>query len=216
MPDFTLEPQNTLVVGMTGSGKTTFVVRYLLNVAPACRFLFDDENRVAPRLKLKPHFTLAECEAALASRWVVFNPARMFLPVDGDKDILAPSRRAFRWFCAWVFDCAARAPGLKVVSLPEIWRYCTPDSIPPEFARLMQQGRELGVHVVLDTQRPELVNQSIVGAATELVSFKLLSPDALRTVERIGADRQRVAALPLGSYISQNRLTGGTLAGRVF
>ena len=80
----------------------------------------------------------------------------------------------------------------------------------------MQQGRELGVHVVLDTQRPELVNQSIVGTATELVSFKLLSPDALRTVERIGADRQRIAALPLGSYVSQNRLTGGTLAGRVF
>lgn len=216
MPDFTLEPQNTLVVGMTGSGKTTFVLRYLFNVSPTCRFLFDDEGRTAPRLRIKPQYTAADCESALASRWVIFNPSRCFLPADGDRDILAPSKRAFRWFCAWAFNCAARVQGVKIVCLPEIWRYCTPDAIPPEFARLLQQGRELGVHVILDTQRPEMVNPSIIGAATELVSFKLLSPDALRTVERIGADRQRVAALPLGSFVAQNRLSGGSLAGRVF
>ena len=217
MANFALEPQNTLVVGMTGSGKTTFVLRLLINRQNvACRFVFDDENRTAPRLKIKPCYTLKECEAGLSRRTVVFNPARMFPAKDGDKDILAPKRRAFRWFCSWIFSVAETGPGEKIISLPEIWRFCSPDSIPPEFAALAQMGRELNTHLVMDTQRPELVNASIVGAATELVSFRLLSPDALRAVEKIGADRNQVAALPLGSFIAQNRLSGGVLAGKMF
>jgi hypothetical protein len=216
VPDFTLEPQNTLVPGMTGSGKTTFVIRLLLNSAPACRFIFDDENRTAPRLRLNPCYTERDLEDALATRWVAFNPCKLFFPRPGDRDILAPKKRAFAYFCAWIFHVAGRGPGVKIISLPEIWRFCTPDAIPPEFASLMQMGRELNTHVIMDTQRPEMVNPSIIGSATELVCFKLLSPEALRTVDKLGADREKVAALPLGSFASYNRLTGGTLAGKLF
>jgi hypothetical protein len=49
-----------------------------------------------------------------------------------------------------------------------------------------------------------------------LVCFKLLSPEALREVGKLGADRERIAALPLGSFVSYNRLSGATLAGRLF
>jgi len=218
MPDCRLEPQNTLVVGMTGSGKTTFVLRLLVNTTPACRFIFDDENRVAPRLRVKACYTENELEAALSTRTVIFNPSRMFVAGKGDRNIFDPKRRAFQWFCAWLFNVCDRGPGEKIISLPEIWRFCTPDSIPPEFAALMQMGRELNAHVVLDTQRPELVNESVIGAATELVCFKLIAPDALRTVQKIGADAQRIGSndFRLGQFIAYNRLTGGQLEGKLF
>jgi hypothetical protein len=61
-----------------------------------------------------------------------------------------------------------------------------------------------------------MVNASIVGVATELVAFKLISPDALRVVARIGADPSRVAALPPGQFVSYNRLSGGIQEGQVF
>jgi hypothetical protein len=218
MPDFTLEPKHTLVVGMTGSGKTTFVNRYLLNTSPACRFVFDDLNRVWPRLKLKPSYTARDVELALPSRWVVFNHERMF-PLVGFQSrqgIPTPAHAAFRWFCSFVFHAAQRGPGSKIVVVPEVWRFCTADSIPPEFAMLAQAGRELGIELVLDTQRPEMVNPSVTGAITELVCFKLTSPEALKTVRDLGADRAAVAALPLGTFIGCNRLSGATLAGRVF
>lgn len=215
MPDYSLEPQNTLFVGMTGSGKTTGVIKYLLNTPASCRFIFDDENRTAPRLKLKPVFTEREFEESLPTQWNCFNPSRMFLPMSGDRDLFAPKRRAFRWFCAKVFEVCGRGPGVKIISLPEIWRFCTPDSIPPEFAQLMQMGRELNTHVILDTQRPELVNGSVIGAATELICFKLISPDALRTVQKIGANSALVEKLQLGQFIAYNRLSGGQLSGRV-
>jgi len=208
MPDFTLEPEHALIVGMTGSGKTTFVNTYLLN-APgvACRFIFDDLNRVWPRLRLKPCYTARELEQSVPTRWSVFNPARAF---PGNL------KGAFRWWCKWIFDVSHRGPGRKLVCIPELWRFCNDDSIPVELAMLSQAGRELGVELVLDTQRPELVNASITGAATELVCFKLLSPEALTAVKKLGADRDQVAALPLGTFVSLNRLSGGTLSGRVF
>ena len=62
----------------------------------------------------------------------------------------------------------------------------------------------------------ELVNASVTGSCTEMVCFKLNPPDGLRTVRKLGATPEVVAALPLGSFISYNRLSGGTLAGRMF
>ncbi len=62
----------------------------------------------------------------------------------------------------------------------------------------------------------ELVNASVTGSCTELVCFKLNAPDGLRTVCKLGAAPEVVAALPLGSFISCNRLSGGTLAGKLF
>jgi hypothetical protein len=73
-----MEPANTLNVGMTGAGKTTFALRYLVNIEPACRFLFDESFRWSKRLPIRPCFSLAECERALATRWVLYNPLREF------------------------------------------------------------------------------------------------------------------------------------------
>lgn len=218
MPDFTLQPQHTLIVGMTGSGKTTFVNRYLANleVEPACRFIFDDLNRMAPRLKLAPCFTPAQLEASLATRWSVFNPVRVLGSFKGD------TKLAFKWWCKWVFQACGRGPGKKFVVIPEVWRHCTPDSIPIELALIAQAGRELNAELVVDTQRPEMVNGSITGAATEIVCFKLIQSDALKAVEKLLQDagingaREEIAALPLGSFVAWNRLSGGRLAGRVF
>ena len=89
-------------------------------------------------------------------------------------------------------------------------------------AGCLMPGRVVDVELVRDTQRPELLNASIVGALTEIVCFRLMSGDALRAVEKMLADsgivcgRQTVAALPLGSFLARNRLSGGSLAGRMF
>src|SRR5437899_3038924 len=121
MPDYTLPPHLTVVAGMTGSGKTTFILRLLLNMAAACRFVFDDMGQIASRLRVRHSSTSAELEAALATRWVVYNPHRMF---PGDV------ASGFRFFCQWAYDCSQRGPGKKVLVVDEVWRFQNNNQVP--------------------------------------------------------------------------------------
>jgi hypothetical protein len=192
---------------MTGSGKTTFALRYLANVACACRFVFDDLGQVSARLKLDHASTATELEAALATRWVIFNPHRMF---PGD------AAAAFRFFCDWSFNAARRGPGKKVFLADEVWRWCSPQAIPRELAALAQMGRAENLELMTATQLPHKVNASITGQSTDLVCFRLDEPLGLSRVRELGGDPESAKTLPLGSWVSWNRLSGGKLAGRLF
>lgn len=202
---------------MTGCGKTTFVILYLVNESSAaCRFIFDDLNRMAPRLRVPMCFTPAHLENSLSTRWSAFNPIQILPQFGGNM------KKAFRWWLRWVYHVAGRGPGKKMVVIPEVWRHCNPDSIPLELAMLSQAGRELNVELVLDTQRPEMLNGSLTASITEIVVFKQMSPDARRITERLLLETgmcfnpDQLRALPLGSFIGFNRLSGANLAGKVF
>ncbi len=199
-------PEHTLVVGMTRSGKTTFTIRYLLNVLCACRFLYDDGGRFSRRLRVRPAYTAREVEAALPSRWVIFNPATMF-----PDDYAA----GFAWFCQWVFDCAGRGPGRKVLAVDELWQWADARTIPRQLRLCTQAGAERGIQLLTATQEPHRVNSSIVGQSAELVCFRLQEPKAWACVSDLGADPKRVAALPMFRFVAYNRLSGASLEGSV-
>ena len=93
--------------------------------------------------------------------------------------------------------------------------FCTEDSIPAELAMLAQDGRSDGVEFVFDTQRPERLNPSVIGAATEIVCFRLDERQALKSVAAMQHDAEQVRALPFGSYVSRT-IQGGAVTGRVF
>jgi hypothetical protein len=210
---YLLNPQSTLITGMTGSGKTTFVVRYLMNRMrnqgkPACVFIFDNLTRMQPRLRIPMLYTAKDLDEALPTRWVCFNNSRMF---PGD------TRTAFRWFCFWIFDVCRSGPGEKIVCFPEVWQHCTEDSIPQEFAMLAQAGRELNIHLIVDTQQPEKLNDSIVNCRTETVAFRCQEgSDAARQMERLGFNRGEIQNLPPGTFIAKNNISGGQLKGKLF
>lgn len=207
MSDWTLPPCSTLVVGKTGAGKTGFATRYLLNVPAAARFIFDDLGQMAARLKIRPAATAAELEAALADRWIVFNPHLMF---PGDV------AGGFRFFCHWSYLASQRGPGKKVFFADEIWRHCSPQGIPKELATLAQMGRAENLELMTATQLPHKVHSSITGSCTELVCFRLDERLALNCVRDLDADPEEIRQLPLGSFLAFNRLSRGRLAGRLF
>jgi hypothetical protein len=181
------------------------------------RHIYDDLNRMWPRLKLSPCYSQAHLESSLATRWSAFNPHKMLGQFGGDP------KKSFRWWCKWVFHVAARGPGKKIVSIPEVYRHCNEDSIPPELALLAQAGRELGIELVCDTSTPEKLNGSLTGACTEIVLFRLITPMSVKAMQNIFsyagiAEDARAAscAVPLGSFKGWNRISGGSLGGRVF
>jgi hypothetical protein len=215
MTDHLLDPEHILILGMTGSGKTTFAICAMLNLpGVACRFVFDWNERIVPRLPIRACYTLDELEDALPTRWVVFHPRLMFPGSMFDKKAGAA---ALRWFCSWVRAASKRGPGKKLFACAELWNFCTEDAIPPELAMLADDGRQDNVSFMFDTQHPQKLNASIVGAATELVCFKLLSDDALREVRRMDVDPDLVKSLAPGEFVSFDRLRPGCMIrGRVF
>jgi hypothetical protein len=183
----------------------------------AARFVFDWNDRFTfdwrgRKLPLPVCYNLRQCEAALPGRWVIYNPARDFPGAILDRKI---GQAALRHFAAWVRHASRRGPGRKLFCVAELWNFCTEDSIPAELAMLAQNGRSDQVQFVFDTQRPEKLNPSIVGAATEIVCFRLDEKQALRAVGDMRAEAEVVRALPFGSFKSY-ALNGVTLAGRVF
>jgi hypothetical protein len=207
MSDYTLPPVGTVIAGMTGSGKTTFAFRALLNIPCACRFIFDDQGQAATRLKLPHASTSAELEAALASRFVLFNPHRMFP---------GQIESAFRFFCQWVYDCSRRTGGKKILLVDEVWRFQSNNQIPKELATVAQTGRAENLELMVATQLPHKVHASITGQSTELVCFRLDEPLALERVRDMGADPDMVRTLPLGSFVAINRLSREKLSGKLF
>lgn len=213
-----LEAAHTLVLGRTGSGKTIFVRRLALNAqGVACRFVFDWNDRftfdwTGCKLHLPTCSDTAAMNRALESRWVIYNPGREFPGCAYDRKI---GLEALKHFCRYVRHTAKGGPGRKLVCIAELWMFCTEDSIPPELAMLAQDGRSDGVEFVFDTQRPEKLNPSVIGAATEIVCFRLDEKQALKSVAAMGHDPEQVRALPFGSFISRT-VRGGELRGKVF
>lgn len=200
--------QFTAVCGVSESGKTTFVNRYLLN-APglSARFLFDPDGEFADRLKLPPVTTPAELDRASGTGWVSFDPGQMF---PGRADV------GFRFFCAWCHRYASVTPGRKIIVVDEVWKFCTPQSVPGELAVILQTGRKVGLEGMFLTQRPNRMNGTIHNELTELVSFRLQERAAVEKVVEFDERFELVRKLPAGTFRAINLKTGGLLDGRVF
>ncbi len=217
MSDWSLPPCVTLVFGRQGSGKTTFVFRYLANRATeqpantdpaACIFIFDWKNEAEQRLGLPAVGTAAACDAAVASRWVIFNPYVSF-------DNL---QQAFLWFLHWVYETSKRGPGKKIVFIDELWQIVSSNSqhLPTELEKVFRMGRAENLELVIATQYPSDYAKDLRASVTEWVCFNITEPEQLDKVRPYFPAVDKVASLPRGTFISYNRETGAELTGKLF
>ncbi len=207
MSDPRLPLRLTLAAGMSGSGKSYFCYRYLF-AAPgiACRFIYDDTDRASTHYNVRPCALPAEMEAALQTRWVVYRPHRMF-PDD--------FKAGFAYFADWVLNACKRGPGRKLFLADEIWQWCSPHSISPELARVINLGRVEDLELVTATMWPHKLHSGLIGACTEAVFFRTDERLALDALEDIGGKPDEIRNLPLRKFIALNRLTRSTLTGKV-
>lgn len=196
----------TLVCGSSGSGKTSFAIRYLLNARLSTRFIFDPDGEFAKRLHYHAALEPGDLDWQLCRGWIVFDPSNVF-----------PGRRetAFAFFCDWAWEVSARLPGRKLLVIDEVWRHCSPHAIPPEFATLAQTGRKRQLELMLTTQQPQRLNGAVLNEVTELVCFRLQFERALETVGAFGLDVDAIRSLAPFAFVSMNTNSGAELVGSV-
>jgi DNA helicase HerA-like ATPase len=142
----------------------------------------------------------------LCRGWVPFDPHQLFC---GRLD------EAFAFFCEWAWEMSAAIPGQKVIIVDEVWKRCSPHSIPIELANIVHSGRKRGLHLLVNTQEPNRINSSILGAVSESVCFRLQSRLALDVVESYGFERDEVSGLEPMQFVARNLDSGGELRGRI-
>lgn len=222
--DHSLQPRVTLVFGRSGSGKTTFAFRYLVNALTpqdanpepaACIFVFDWKLEASRRLGLPAVGTEHGCEAALASRAVIFNPNVMFTSAPGQPPA---DKRAFAWFCNWVFAVAQRGPGRKILFVDELWKFveARADMVPFELQAILREGRAENLELLTATQFPKDYARPIRASVTEWVCFNTEDPDDLAAVRGYFSAVDEAATLPRGQFVAFNRDTRAVLRGKLF
>lgn len=198
----------TLAAGASGTGKTTFAIRYLLSDRKlSTRFIFDPDGEFSRRLKLPAADREEYLTAAAAEGFCLFDPGSLF---PGQ-----PSE-AFNWFCQWVFDYSGTIPGRKLFVIDEAWKYSKPGFVPHSLALCINEGRKRGLELFFITQRPHLLNGSITNEVSELVCFRLQEPAGLARVALMGIDSAALSKLANGKFISLSVQSGRTLAGKLF
>lgn len=187
----------TLACGASGSGKTSFAIRYLLNRdGLAVRFFFDWRREYTQRLGLPLAGTGPALDASLETGWVVYDPHHCF---PGD------STAAFAFFCDWVYQVSSEVPGRKVMVVDELQRFCSPHSVPAQLSLIVETGRSHGLELFVNAQRPNAIHESVTGQLTEVVAFATPAPNALEWLERnAGMPAEEVRTLPKLSFMARD------------
>jgi hypothetical protein len=204
--DYTKDPHVTLVCGAQKSGKSSFAFSLLLNSPSACNFIFDDRGQAQKRLGLTPSGTERECELALQTRTVCFNPYRMFKPTE------LPD--AFRWFCHWALQTSKRGEGRKILFVDEAWQVMDSRTAPDELVNVARTGRWEDLQLMMATHRPSDYPTEIRALVTEWICFNTKDPLDLEKVRPYFPDVDQCAQLQRGQFISYDREAGSILRGQ--
>jgi DNA helicase HerA-like ATPase len=170
-----------VIAGCSGSGKSTVAICWLLNAKLTCRFIFDPSGEYAIRFNRRPVTTAAELRAAIGTGWVIYDPKHLF----PGSDIAGTdaASEAFSKFCEWAWIVSRDIPGQKILMADEIWQFCSPNFIPIALRAIIQNGRKNGIGLLATTQKPNKMNETILGEATEFIGFRLAGRNLLKSLE---------------------------------
>lgn len=196
----------TVVGGLSGSGKSTFVLRYIINADYAVRFCFDPKGEFSERLGMPQADDLYSLGLRLCQGWVLFNPHSLFYGRLSD---------AFSFFCEWADDMSGKIPGRKVLVVSEAWQYVTARRHPQELEGCVRGGRHQLMDCVFDTQTPGQLHETIRNECTELVCFALQDDTSLKWPVSKGFNADELKALPDLHFVARNVRSRGELRGKI-
>jgi hypothetical protein len=186
-----LKPGSTdraLLVGMTGSGKTT-LARYLLNLRRGVPVLVYDWKGLI--------------------RWPGYERLtglRDFIRCKEERKIYAPGISEnndpdfFDAFFRYCYDL-----GRVQVYVDEVFAVTDRDTIPAYYHAALTRGRERGLSLYSSTQRPTGIPAVVSSEAEHGFYFRLkLKQDSQRVEEWTGIPRERIAALPKHKFFYSN------------
>jgi len=200
-------PHKVLIAGASGTGKTTYLRRFLERAPATVRFVFDHQGELARLLSVPAILSANHVVPAIASGWVCFDPALQY-----------PGRTAegFDWFARVAFHASQRLPGRKYWVCDEVQMFCNPQRpVPPGASLIFDTGRRCALDVAAIAQAPQRLHGDARNQLTELVCFRLSDVKARRWAMDLGLSVDP-GTLGAGDYVARNLQTGVEVTGNVF
>lgn len=206
------DPDKRAAVGMSGTGKSTLLLK-LLECSPArWKFVFDYELECARKLNWQPAQSLEGlCRLLDNRRPVVYYPDTMF-PDDPEAGL--------EWFCKFVKGQCDRKDGPKLFFADEIQEYVPEHwtQIQPSFRKLCNVGRRAEIDMLLGAQSITDLPLKYRRQITEIYMFKqvLVDTPAIAALGKLGITPAQVDSLPHPKthrhvgWIHRDLLTGKT------
>lgn len=192
------------VYGMSGTGKTSYVERYLIGSHHDRVFIYDHEGEFQERLHLIPIYDFSELTRRCQQERI--------LCFDYSVKYQGLMEETFDEFCTQVFNlCKKHLEPVGIESLlvcDELQKVVEPHNIPMPMKIIMQTGRRFALDTIIMSQQPNDINNKVRVQHTELAIFKLQDDNALKFVKNVGMNVEEVMNQKDLHYIWRNTKTG--------
>lgn len=200
-------PFKLLITGQSGSGKSTYLSRYLAGCSYEKIFVYDHQSEFGGRLGIEPVYSadLLADKFLSNERYVIYDPAEEY--PDGSVD-------GFNMFADMVYKVSAHMPQLKLFVCDELHYFVTCYDANYYFNCISATGRRRRLDWACISQRPNELHNGIRNQVTEIVTFKHMTKRAIEFMEPWIPVHEVQMLEPL-EFISINTLTGKRMDGKI-
>lgn len=205
------KPTKILIVGMSGSGKSTYQQRYVMNTSHKYNhyFIFDHKLEFFHRLNIQPCFTSEELLQRITKN-------ERFISYHGSEDFPGDADSAFQFFASWSFEIAKVLQRKCLFVADEVNRFTSSYDMGDNFKLLIEDGRLQGLDFCGTTHAANQISNRLRLQLSEIVALKSRDKRALQFLEESGFDTNEVESLQTGEFITLQLDTMRIVRGKLF
>lgn len=193
------------VTGMSGTGKTTLFKSLIDAEKAPTKFFYDHQGEFSGRFGMQPCFDMETLfQQTDRGGNVCFDPVRMF-PGRADEGFLT--------FCDYIVSIRPHKKGRFLVVTDELQKITDVYNPPEQFLILCDVGRRYQIDVYFAAQSIHALHNRIRNQLTEIYTFRQLDKNAVKPLEDLGFDAEKIRTLQNGEYIWRNLNTGESKQG---
>lgn len=203
------KPTKILILGRSGSGKSTYETRYVLAAKHDRVFIYDHKLEFLERLQIQPCYSIDDLTKAIEDE-------RRIISYSYLEDYPGDSTAGFEFFCEWVFEVAKALQVKSLFVADEINRFTTTSEMGWEFRQLIEDGRLQGLDFIGTSHAANQISNRLRLQLTEVVALNSRDKRPLEFLDDLGFDTDEIQKLEVGQFVTLMLDTGVFTRGRLF
>lgn len=211
------KPTKILIGGKSGSGKTTYLIRYVQNSSFGRYWIFDHKHEFQNRLGLTTCYSLEE----IGEKFAEGKEPR--LSYHHSQEFPGDVESAFQAFCELAYELCKSlesekdgSAGNSLFVCDEINRFTSATDLGFGFKQLIEDGRLQGLDLVATSHAANQISNRLRLQLTEIVALETHDVRPLMFLKESGFDPDEVANLVTGEFICKNCDTEEFTRGKLF